>query len=162
MRNIVWILVAVAACQEKKESPPPPTTGEPAPAQANRSGKLQNKMANCPSAVPGAKTTIAMTSDGVDVTVTAREPAAERKIVELAEFHARTAPSASGTQHTGKGGGPARIGFCPTVHAGATVRASHVAGGVRVEIRASSPTQVSELQTVTKARASRLPGFVSS
>jgi hypothetical protein len=158
MRHLLmlsFLLVPPAACKgEARQS-----------SEASRpdmSGPTVRRMANCPSAVPGAVTKIALTPDGIDVTVTAAAPEAQRRIAALADFHARASGPLSPLPHSGLRGDDSRIGYCPVVHAGATITTAAVPGGVRIQLRADSRTRVKELQDRVSARAARLPGFASS
>lgn len=159
MLMLPLVLLPLAACAASESLPPPPATPSLPPELAgpNMSGKLQRRMANCPSAVPGAVTKVQLTRDGVDLTITAPGPDAQRTIVALAEFHARTERPLSATPHVGLRGGGARIGFCPLLHGGTKITASAVPGGVRMQLRAESPARVKELQETVSARAARLP-----
>lgn len=152
------VLLTLATCAASEPLPPLP----PELAGPNMSGKLQRRMANCPSAVPGAITRIEPTAGGVDVTVTAPGPDARRTIVALAEFHARTPRPLSRTPHVGLRGGGSRIGYCPILHDGTTVTSIPVPGGVRIQLRADRPARVKELRDLVRARAARFPGFASS
>jgi hypothetical protein len=126
------------------------------------SGKLQRRMASCPSFVPGALTRIELTADGADVVVTASTEAAERRIAALADFHQRTPSPVGPMAHTGLRGGNARIGYCPILHQGVKITTARVPGGVRIHLRSELPGGVKDLQGAVSARAERLPGFTSS
>lgn len=149
----------MAACPKDEPEPAP----APVPQGPNLSGQMPRRMVNCPSAVPGAVTKVELTPGGVDVTVTAPGRSdAERRVVELAQFHERAPKALRPVPHAGLRGGGSRIGFCPTVHEGARMTTATVPGGVRVELRAHAPDRVKELQDAVTARAARLPGFASS
>lgn len=126
------------------------------------SGKLQRRMASCPSFVPGSLTKIELTAGGADVVVTAPTADAERRIVELADFHQRTPKPVGPMAHTGMRGGNSRIGYCPILHQGAKITTSRVPGGVRIHLRSELPGGVRDLQDIVSGRAARLPGFTSS
>lgn len=161
MKNLLLlplILAPMAACKSNERQAPPPSDL----AGPNMSGKVERGMANCPSAVPGAVTKIALTADGVDVTVTAPDPQAQRKIVTLADFHARTPGSLAPWPHSGLRSGGSHIGHCPILHEHTTITAAAVPGGVRLQLRADAPSRVKELQDIISARVARLPGFPSS
>jgi predicted small lipoprotein YifL len=155
---LLLLLVPIAACRDNEPLPLPP----PEPTGPNMSGTAPHRMANCPSAVPGAITQVEPTAGGVDVTVTATGQDAQRRILALAEFHERTPRALFPIPHSGLRAGGSRIGFCPIVHHGAFVTTTRVPGGVRIELRADWPTRVKSLQETVSARAARLPGFVSS
>jgi hypothetical protein len=157
---VIVVIVPIAACAASESLPPPPPS--PEPAGPNMSGKIDRRMANCPSAVPGAVTKVELTPGGVDVTVTAPGPEAQRTIVALAQFHARTPKPLDATPHVGLRGGGSRIGFCPLLHDNTTITTSTVPGGVRLHLRADSPSRVKELQAIVSTRVARLPRFPSS
>lgn len=150
-------LAPLAACKDSRSNPPLPE-----PTGRNMSGALSRHMANCPSAVPGAITTVQPTADGVDVTITSRDPDAERRITALAQTLERPRSVPFAIPHGGLRTGGAQIGYCPITRHGATITTGIVPGGVRVHLRADSPGQIEELQTTVTARAKRLPGFASS
>jgi hypothetical protein len=155
--GLMITLFALAACGSKREEAPTPELG------GNMTGERPRNMANCPSTVPGASTTVEMIPDGVVVTVTGNDAAAQQEIMKRAELHARAAENPpGGPAHTGKHGGPARIGFCPSVFDDTTIDLAKVEGGVQMTVKPVSKKHVAELQASTKARAARLPGFTSS
>jgi hypothetical protein len=151
-----FLIVPLAACKKQ------PLQLEPEPVGPNMSGRTPHQMANCPAAVPGALTKVQPTADGIDVTITAPDPDAQRRIVALASFHEHTPMPLARVPHSGMRGGGARIGFCPIVHHGATIHATVVPGGVRIHLRADSPREISALRETVTERATRLPGFASS
>jgi hypothetical protein len=148
----------MAACKQEPLRVPPPEAVVP-----NMSGLAPHRMASCPSAVPGSITRIEPTPDGIDVTVTAQDRDAERRIAALAELHRHPgAPALFGPMHTGMRTGSSRIGYCPILHRGTTITTTVVPGGVRIHLQAAWPWRVKELQDLVAERASRLPGFASS
>ncbi|MDX2091728.1 MAG: hypothetical protein SFX73_27960 [Kofleriaceae bacterium] len=152
-------ILALHACESKREDPPRPSS----PALGgNMSGAKPRDMANCPSAVPGARTTVEMIPDGVVVTVTSNDAAAQQEILKRVELQAQAAQVPPGAPHSGKHGGPARVGFCPSVHDDTTIDVEKVDGGAQMTVKPVSKRHVGELQASTKARAARLPGFTSS
>jgi hypothetical protein len=154
-----FVLLSLVACRGEDSRP----QGVPEPYGPNMSGHAPRQMSNCPSAVPGAVTKVDFTAGGVDITVTAASPDVQRRIAELAAFHAHSPTVFATRTHNGlRGGGHSRVGYCPIVHAGATVTTSVVPNGVRIHLRADDLTQVKELQDTVSARAARLPGFASS
>jgi hypothetical protein len=70
-------------------------------------------MTGCPTAVQGAVTRAVHTEFGVDLTITAftitaDDPASQRRIVELADLHERIGdPDGSAPRHTGCTAAPA-------------------------------------------------------
>ena len=94
-------------------------------------------MANCPSAVPDARTAMLFTADGVELVITARAPASQRRIRELARRHTALADPTGRALHSGGHGGPAGIGYCPVVHLpGTRVTERDAPGGVRLRMHA--------------------------
>lgn len=138
--------------------PPPP----PPPSGPNMSGHMERMMANCPSAVRGAVTQTARTTDGIDVTVTAPDATAEREIITRAEFHARTPKPLSPIPHIGLRGGGSHIGYCPLLHDGTSITTTPTPGGITMHIQTRSPERVRELQEIVEARAARMRNFPSS
>jgi hypothetical protein len=126
-------------------------------------GTRPRQGANCPASVPGASTKIELTPDGVDVSVTAKDPAVERQILELAAFHARGETAEVSKPHDGKHGGSGGVGYCPIIVNETTrITTSDIPGGVTLHIHARSPSRVKELQEMVKQRAMRLPGYLSA
>lgn len=153
----VFVLLAPAAACKTEEAPPSSSLSGP-----DMSGARERKMANCPSAVRGAITTTMPTPDGIDVTVTAPDPATERTIVGLAELHARFPRPLTPFPHNGLRGGGGRIGYCPFAHDAATITTTAVPGGVRIHFGASSPERARDLQRIIQERAQNLRAFASS
>lgn len=123
-------------------------------------GTRPRDMANCPSTVPGAQTTLETIPDGVVVTVTAKDAAAQQEIARRAQLHAQASQMPPGPAHSGKHGGPARIGFCPSVHDDTTMELAKVEDGTQMTVKPVSKKHVAELQAATRARVARL--FTSS
>src|SRR5262245_36886904 len=115
MRSACVLLLLLFACQNEARDE---ARRQPSPVGPMLSGKTPKHMRNCPSAVAGAKTVAKPTADGVDITITADDPAARQRIVDLARWHAvMTEPVWGMPPHTGMRGGPGTIGFCPIIHA---------------------------------------------
>jgi TusA-related sulfurtransferase len=171
LRVLLIVIAAAGACKSKQESP---SAGEPEydkrgtrhpepEDHKNMTGPRPRQAANCPSALPGASTKIAMTPRGVDVTVTSTDAAVERNILALAEFHAHGVTAEVSRPHDGKHGGSGWIGYCPIIVNERThVTATAIPGGATLHVNARSPSWVKELQSVIKQRAERLPGYLSS
>ncbi|MBX3192796.1 MAG: hypothetical protein KF819_37780 [Labilithrix sp.] len=119
-------------------------------------GAGANKMAHCPSAVEGAKTTVKDTKEGVVVTVTAAGDKAD-KVKEIrdraghaAEVAKMAAPPKVEHNSEGKGGGG--LGRCPIVVEGDTiVEVKEIEGGAEITVKAKK--DVAALQKEVKARA---------
>jgi hypothetical protein len=171
--RFVLALAAVAGCSSSQpkpttpaqapaaeaEAPPASTTAPAGEPQSNTSGRRERAMANCPSAVPGARTVSRNTEDGVDLAIIAESPDAERKIRHLAHAHARLGePSGLGV-HTGEHTGTGRIGYCPIVQTdGTTVTATDVPGGVQIHLHAARETAVTALQQQVAQRVAHVGG----
>ncbi len=147
MRSILAILI-LAACG----GAPKPATPNPPPV-----GQLEHGMRNCPSAVPGAVTTVRNTVGGADLDIVADNPAAQSKIYDLAVMHAKLGdPDGSAMEHTGRHGGPGNIGHCPVIHAATEISVTRLPNGATIHIRALVPNDVAELQTAISDRVAHL------
>lgn len=114
-------------------------------------------MRNCPNALAGTATKLTNTPDGVDLTITASDPAIQQQIVELAIVQAHMGhPNKSEMEHTGMHGGPGDIGYCPIIHIATTVTSTQIAGGAVIHIHAAVPEDVSHLQATIAGRVARL------
>jgi TusA-related sulfurtransferase len=141
--RLVGFLV-LAACSSK---PAPAPSPEPA-------GKLEHRMANCPTAVTSASTKVVDTPDGVDVVITATEPAAQERIRTLSNAQTEMGePPVSDHQHTGLHGGPGWLGHCPIIHGDTVVTVTTNDTGATLHIRALDSNRVKSLQDETAARA---------
>jgi hypothetical protein len=146
MRYVLFVLVAVVSGCDQPSSAQP-TGREPA-------GVRERGMANCPTAVDGAKTTMHTVRGGIALEITSLDVHARARIRELATLHASlSAPS--GAPHTGRHGGPGTTGFCPVVHLGTTVSADEIPAGARVTIVAADPSDevaVDDLRALVTSR----------
>jgi hypothetical protein len=168
--RIALVLAAAAGCSSSQKETKAPTTAEsappvhaavPAPAEptlGNATGAMQRGMANCPSGVPGARTEMSYSEDGVDLSITAPAHGAQHQIQQLGRIQAKmTGPMGIG-EHTGKHTGTGRIGYCPIVHAGGTtVRVREIPEGVRVHLHADGAEAIAALQSTVYERVLRLP-----
>ena len=73
-------------------------------------------MTNCPNALPGANTSLGMTGDGVDVTITSQVPDTQTEIQKLAAKHSELGPPGGAMMHSGQHGGSGMTGHCPILH----------------------------------------------
>lgn len=129
----------------------------------NMTGLRPHQAENCPSSLPNATTRLANTPRGVDVTMTSSDAPTARRIVELAQLHVRGRTAEASHPHDQKHGGPGWIGYCPVVVTDETqVSITPLPDGATVHVEARSPSRVTELQQLVKARAVRLPGYLSS
>lgn len=125
--------------------PPPPPQGP--------TGHMEHGMANCPSAVAGAATAMRVIDGGVVLDITAADPEAARQIVQRAHRERTlTPPDPSRGEHTGEHGGPGDSGHCPVIHAGTTVTVMDIAGGARLTVIATDPSQADALERETRER----------
>ena len=132
-------------------------------AENNMTGLRPHQAANCPAVLPGTETRIAMTPRGVDVSVTSRSARTIRRIIALAELHTRAETADKPHPHDTRHGGPGKIGYCPIIVSDMTqLSMTIIDGGAIVHVNARSPVRVKELQELVKARAARLPGYLSS
>lgn len=118
-------------------------------------GAGAKRMANCPSAVEGAKTTVTDLADGALVTVTG--PADKvAEIRERAKHAAAVAKRDGGTkgEHGGDGSGGGGLGRCPIVVDGDTrVAIKEIDGGAEVAVTTKGADAIAALQKEAKARA---------
>lgn len=114
-------------------------------------GAGAQRMANCPSAVEGAKTTVKDSKDGVIVTITGDKVDDIRTRAKHAADVAKVA-DAGKVEHSGSGTGGGGLGRCPIVVEGdTTVDVKEIPGGVEVEVK--SKKDVAALQKEAKLRA---------
>ncbi len=119
----------------------------------NAEGAGARRMAHCPSAVEGAKTTVKDSKEGVVVTVTG----AGDKVKEIRDRAKHTADVAKMTdppkpEHNSEGKGGGGLGRCPIVVEGdTTVDVKDVEGGSEITVKAKK--DVPALQKEAKARA---------
>lgn len=112
-------------------------------------------MRNCPAAVAGATTQATNTAFGVDLTITANDPATQRRIIELSAMHEGMGdPDGSTTRHTGLHGGPGGLGRCPVIHDATTVTFTRIRRGAVIHLRALMPSDVPRVQAVVAERLS--------
>jgi hypothetical protein len=190
MKLLIVLMAAAAACNSQEPAPtagsgptasarpaappapkpaPAPTTGSDdvdhkrSTAENNMTGLRPHQAANCPAGLPGSETRIAMTPHGIDVTVTSKDARTIRRIIKLAELHTRARTAEKPRPHDTRHGGPGTIGYCPIIANDMTVLSmTIIGGGALVHVNARSPLRVQELQELVKARAARLPGYLSS
>jgi TusA-related sulfurtransferase len=126
-------------------------------------GLRPHRSENCPSSLPGATTRVVDTPRGVEVTVTSRDAATAHRIVELAQLHVRGRAGKQPRPHDQQHGGPGWIGYCPVMLTDQTrVSKTPRPDGATLHVEARSPALVAEIQALIRARAVRLPGYLSS
>lgn len=116
-------------------------------------GAGSHRMAHCPSAVPGAKTAVKDSKEGVVVTVTGTGDGV-REIRDRAKHAAEVSkmPEPPKPEHTSEGKGGGGLGRCPVVVEGDTsVEVKEIEGGAEITVKAKK--DVAALQKEAKARA---------
>lgn len=120
----------------------------------------QGKMANCPSAIDGATTTVKELKDGVEVTVVGKGDEAQKTIRERAKAVVAAAKlEAQKVTHKGDGSGGGGFGRCPVVLKETKVESKDVPGGVVFTVKPEKPAGLAELKKETAERAQK---FVTS
>lgn len=123
---------------------------------AGSAGAGVHKMAHCPSAVEGAKTTVKDSKEGVIVTVTAA-PGAADKVKDIRDRAKHTADVAKmaeppKVEHNSEGKGGGGLGRCPVVVEGdTTVDVKDIENGTEITVKAKK--DVAGLQKEAKLRA---------
>lgn len=114
---------------------------------------MANKMAHCPSAVPGADTKVAEEKGAVVLTVTAEGDVRIGEIQKRAEHldQVEAAPDAE-IKHTGQGTGGGRSGKCPVVMTDVTLGVEKLKNGVKITLTPKDAAKVGELASTAKAR----------
>lgn len=154
MKKLMLVCAVLAACSSKPAPQSP--GGAEAPKSTAMTGEMEHGMMNCPSAVKGAETAVAMTASGVDITVTAKEPGAQAEIKRLAELHGQQGAMGEAPMHTGLHGGPGAIGHCPVIHEGTQVTIEPVEGGAILHVSAMAPDGAKAVQDRTTERIEAL------
>jgi TusA-related sulfurtransferase len=110
-------------------------------------------MAHCPNAVTGADTAIKDVPGGVEVTVTAADPAAvldvRARVQALVEAQKNQNPN---VKHTGQGEGGGLLGRCPIVLKDTTITTADVTNGSKMTVAAKDPAEVDWLRRETRDR----------
>ena len=115
-------------------------------------------MANCPSTVPTAKTSVENRKDGVALTVTGSDARAISEIQRRASLQANIAvqPARGAIEHTGDGTGSGQFGFCPGMEQGSIMTVDNLPDGARIVVRAQNGADVAQLRKSTRDRLGRL------
>jgi TusA-related sulfurtransferase len=119
----------------------------------NMRGNKAHSMVNCPSTVPGAKTSVKDTKKGVEIDVTAEGRNAVLQIQARARTQEPKRKVDTAVTHTGEGTGEGALGFCPVIHVGTQVSVKNLKDGVRITVSALDPKNVDQVQKVAKERA---------
>ncbi len=123
---------------------------EPGAEEAGR-----GKMANCPSAVEGAKTAVKEDKGSIVLTITAKDEAKTKEIRDrakkLAEIKHDNPKKGS---HGGTGAG-AEAGRCPAVLEGTTASVKEIDGGAEIALKPKNAADLKKLVTEATERAAR-------
>ena len=117
----------------------------------------QRKMANCPSAVQGATTTVKEAAGAMELTVTAKDEAATKDIRDRAKKILEAAKAdPTDVKHTGDGKGGGGLGRCPIILKDTTVTAKDAPGGSVFTVKPAKPGDLAGLVKEAKERIETL------
>jgi hypothetical protein len=156
---VVGLVLGSIGCKDKSAAPAPaPTTASPVATDTAAATTVakSGKMAHCPNAVEGATTVTKDVEGGIELTVTAKDPALLSDIRARTQAIVDASRTASLTKHNGNGGGGGPFGRCPIVLKDTTLDAQSVEGGSRITVKAKSADEVDWLRRETEERAERL------
>lgn len=120
-----------------------------------KEGSGDRKMANCPSAVKGAKTTVKEAGGAVVVSVSAKDEAATKDIRERAKkLPELKHDKADKDPHDGSGAG-AGEGRCPAVLEGTTATVKDIDGGAEITLKPKAAADLKKLTQEAQDRAAR-------
>jgi hypothetical protein len=168
--GVVALGLVFAACGKKDdapEQPEQPAKAEP-PAEpvaaADDDTTFINKLANCPSAVDGVTTTLALDGAVVQVTIATDDDDDDDAIAEiqkraaaLAEIQAAAARDPGRATHDGKGGFGGALGVCPVFAGDGSMEVRQFDAGVRVRLGAADEPAAHALAAEVKRRIDALP-----
>lgn len=140
--RLVATLLFVVACSQPES-----------PLRAPRSGHMEHEMSNCPNALPGANTSLGLTSDGVDLTITAVMPETQARIKTLAAEHSERGAPGGAMMHTGQHGGPGMMGHCPVIHFDTIVTSTPLPDGAIIHIRATASVEAVQREVTSRVAA---------
>ena len=170
MNRSVALLVAMGflsvACKDKKpesSEPAPQASAAPGPVAsvaapaASATVAASGKMAHCPSTVTGAKTDIADSPNGVEVSVTSKDDAAVQEIRARSAFLASSAKNdVQAVAHNGSGEGGGIFGRCPIVMRNTTLAVTDVPGGSKLVVTPRDAKERDWLRHEARARNDEL------
>ena len=116
--------------------------------------KGERKMANCPSSVKDAKTSVKEAGATVVVTIVSKDAASTKEIRERAKKLSDGKHDQKG-KHDGAGSGP-QAGQCPAAIEGTTAAVKEVEGGVEITL---TPAKKEELKKVLEEAQARAKPF---
>lgn len=181
--GLALALVGAAGCKKEKkaaetppaddtktapaaETPPPaetPPAEPPPPAEDPSKPDMANKMANCPSAAPGATTTVKADKAAVTVSVTAKDAKDKAAIAEIQKraktLSASDAAADTEVKHTGKGTGGGQLGKCPVVMTDVTLKVKNTKAGADIMMTPKDKTKLGDLETMAKERVEAMPAM---
>jgi hypothetical protein len=145
-------------------TPPPAPAPDAAPAgggsaAGGSTGKMEGKMANCPSSVEGATTTVEQGKDAVEVTVVGKDDKATKEIRDRSKklAEASKAPEGAEVKHEGKGTGGGGTGYCPVVLQGTSVEYAEVNNGAKLTVKPDKADGLKALFDESKRRNENMP-----
>jgi hypothetical protein len=171
MMRVALVGLLLFGCGEKKpeEKPAEPAkpAGEPAPPRPSEPVRIEpessprglvggGQMVHCPTASPGAQTSLALTADSVELTVVAKDEksaldirADARHLKEVAQKD----PAA--VKHTGEGEGGGGLGKCPVVLKDTLITITEIEGGAKIALKPAKPEQLEWLKKEVEARLAK-------
>ena len=127
-------------------------SGAPTTATRDMTGARERHMEKCPSAMPGTKTTVTNTKNGVDLKITTNDAATQTRLEQLARFHSvMVIENPFAPRHSGMRGSSGAIGYCPIVHQDTVLSYTRVPNGVVIHV-VTPPGNVAHLQAQTASR----------
>jgi hypothetical protein len=136
------------------ETPPPETPPDPSKPD------MANKMANCPSAAPGATTAVKADKTSVTLTITAKDKAAIAEIQKRAKKLSTLDTSADADiKHTGEGTGGGQLGKCPVVMTDVTLKVKDSKTGTAITMTPKDKAKLADLEKMAKERAETMPAM---
>jgi hypothetical protein len=130
---------------------------EPKPEPAADAPNMVNKMANCPSAVDGATTTV---EDGEGVVVVSITSDDEAKVADIRKRATTIAglndADSTEIKHSGQRTGGGGLGRCPVVLDNVEVTAEEIEKGVKVTLKPKDAAKLADLSKAAKDRAEAL------
>jgi hypothetical protein len=170
--GLVLALTVVVGCKKdtKKADPeegktptgetPPPETPPPEPPPDPSKPDMANKMANCPSAAPGATTAVKADKTSVTLTITSKDKAAIAEIQKRAKKLSTLDTSADADiKHTGEGTGGGQLGKCPVVMTDVTLKVKDSKTGTAITMTPKDKAKLADLEKMAKERAESMPAM---
>lgn len=166
--------LAAAGCEDPKPTaaPVPTQTAKPTPAAptataaapatptaapTGQADATKGKMANCPSAVEGAKTEIKDVEGGVELSITAASADGTKDVRARSKAIAEAAKTEATTRkHSGTGEGGGAFGRCPVVLKETDVTVADMEGGSKVVVKAKNAGELDWLRRESRERLADL------